>query len=327
MADTIEVVDRGRLIAFSFDDLMRYHGPSSPGGVAHAFKVLERALPLLDPGGPCERREIVVETAFGGPGARDAFEMVTRAVTGDRYRVDPALARPERGRTLERFVFRLGYRDRSATLAPARRLRDRRVHRPRPHRRPLPGAGAAPGRAQGRHGREAAGAARERRVRRELAMMPGLTEQEAAWQVGSTQRRSSTVRSRRCSASWPTARTIRSSVRGCSRSRRPPTGRPASGRSTRARSRTPASRPSASSRSPSSRRPRGSAGRSSRRTRSPSPTGGYDLAPEGDGTRVTLHNSFEGHGFGKLIAPLALRAARKGADDFGRAIKSAVESS
>ena len=57
------------------------------------------------------------------------------------------------------------------------------------------------------------------------------------------------------------------------------------------------------------------------------PDGGYDLAPEGDGTRVTLHNSFEGHGFGKLIAPLALRAARKGADDFGRAIKSAVESS
>jgi uncharacterized protein YndB with AHSA1/START domain len=57
------------------------------------------------------------------------------------------------------------------------------------------------------------------------------------------------------------------------------------------------------------------------------PEGGYDLAAEGDGTRVTLHNVFEGHGFGKLIAPLALRAARKGADDFGRAIKSAVEAS
>ena len=76
---------------------MRYHGPSSPGGAAHAFKVLERALPLLDPDAPCERREIVVETAFGGPGARDVFEMVTRAVTGERFRVDPALARPERG--------------------------------------------------------------------------------------------------------------------------------------------------------------------------------------------------------------------------------------
>ncbi len=85
--------------------------------MAHAFKVLERALPLLDPDGPCERREIVVETAFGGPGARDAFELVTRAVTGDRFQVDAGLARPERGRTLERFVFRLRYRERSLTLA------------------------------------------------------------------------------------------------------------------------------------------------------------------------------------------------------------------
>jgi len=112
----VEVVDRGRRIEFSFDDMLRYHGGGSPGGVAHAFKVLERALPLLDPDSPCERREIVVETAFGGPGARDAFELVTRAVTGERYRIEESLARPERGRTLERFVFRLSYRDRSVTL-------------------------------------------------------------------------------------------------------------------------------------------------------------------------------------------------------------------
>jgi hypothetical protein len=111
------VVDRGRRLAFSFTDLMRYHGPGSPGGVAHAFKVLERALALLHPDGSVERREIVVETAFGGPGARDAFELVTRAVTEDRYRVDLALARPQRGRALERFVFRLAYRGRAVTLA------------------------------------------------------------------------------------------------------------------------------------------------------------------------------------------------------------------
>ncbi|HEX6620602.1 MAG TPA: hypothetical protein VF024_13130 [Solirubrobacteraceae bacterium] len=33
----------------------------------------------------------------------------------------------------------------------------------------------------------------------------------------------------------------------------------------------------------------------------------------------------EGHGFGKLIAGFALRSARKGADDFARSIKQAVE--
>jgi uncharacterized protein YndB with AHSA1/START domain len=55
------------------------------------------------------------------------------------------------------------------------------------------------------------------------------------------------------------------------------------------------------------------------------PEGGYDLAPEGSGTRVTIYNVLEGHGPGKLFAPLALRSARKGADGFGRAIKAAVE--
>jgi uncharacterized protein YndB with AHSA1/START domain len=55
--------------------------------------------------------------------------------------------------------------------------------------------------------------------------------------------------------------------------------------------------------------------------------GGYDLAQEDSGTRVTLYNVLEGRGLGKAIAPLALRSARKGADDFGMAIKRAVEAS
>ena len=117
MSGTITVLDRGRPIAFSFEAMLDYHGGGSPGGVAHAFKVLERALALLEPDSPAERRELVVDTAFGGPGARDAFELVTRAVTENRYTVDPGLALPERGRTLERFVFRLGYRGRTVVLA------------------------------------------------------------------------------------------------------------------------------------------------------------------------------------------------------------------
>jgi hypothetical protein len=57
------------------------------------------------------------------------------------------------------------------------------------------------------------------------------------------------------------------------------------------------------------------------------PHGGYDLVPEGAGTRVTIFNELEGHGFGKVIAPLALRSARKGADAMAAAIKRAVEAS
>jgi hypothetical protein len=57
-----------------------------------------------------ERREVEIVTAFAGPGARDAFEAVTRAVTGERYTVDPRLEQPERGPTMANFVFHLSYR-------------------------------------------------------------------------------------------------------------------------------------------------------------------------------------------------------------------------
>lgn len=117
MSGLLVVQEQNETIAFGFEDMMRYHGPGSPGGVAHAFKVLERALPLLEPDGIAQRRKITIETAFGGPGARDAFELVTRAVTEDRYVVDSRLERPERGRALARFVFRVGYRDHTVTLA------------------------------------------------------------------------------------------------------------------------------------------------------------------------------------------------------------------
>ena len=56
--------------------------------------------------------------------------------------------------------------------------------------------------------------------------------------------------------------------------------------------------------------------------------GGYDLEPAGEGkTKLTVFNVLAGRGIGKLIAPLALRSARKGADEFGRSIKAAVEAS
>jgi hypothetical protein len=116
MPSTIALTDHGRRLEFTFDDVLRYHGPDSPGGAALGFKALERALPLLDPDNPVERRGIEIVTAFGGPGARDAFELVTRAISGDRFRLDSALARPERGRALERFVFAFTYRGVTTTL-------------------------------------------------------------------------------------------------------------------------------------------------------------------------------------------------------------------
>jgi uncharacterized protein YndB with AHSA1/START domain len=56
--------------------------------------------------------------------------------------------------------------------------------------------------------------------------------------------------------------------------------------------------------------------------------GGYDLTSTSEGnTRVRVFNVLEGHGVGKLIAGLALTAARKDADAFAQRIKTAVEAS
>ncbi|MGH9039078.1 MAG: hypothetical protein ACRDZ3_02490 [Acidimicrobiia bacterium] len=92
MSEQLEIRDHGDRITFTFEDLLRYHGRCAIGGVAHGYKVMERALPLLAGGEAPERADISIESAFGGAGARDAFEMVTRAVTGGRFSYDPDLA-------------------------------------------------------------------------------------------------------------------------------------------------------------------------------------------------------------------------------------------
>ncbi|WP_405166075.1 hypothetical protein OG203_13940 [Nocardia sp. NBC_01499] len=99
---------------FTFDDLMKYHGPHFPGGVAHAYSAMRVALPRLAP--LVERREVQVRTAFRGPGGRDAVEMVLRAVTEDRYIVTAELEKPERGQVLERYVWEFGYLGNSVTV-------------------------------------------------------------------------------------------------------------------------------------------------------------------------------------------------------------------
>lgn len=116
MTSTLTVIDQGTTLDFTFEDALRYHGPQAPGGVAHAYKVLERALGVLGKDAPVERRELVITTSHSGPGVRDTFELVTRGVTEGRYTVDQAYARPERGNTLAQYVFQIDYRGESITL-------------------------------------------------------------------------------------------------------------------------------------------------------------------------------------------------------------------
>jgi hypothetical protein len=116
VTESLAVEERGKTITFTFDDMMRYHGVHSPAGVAMAFKVMQRAFVALSADARPERRSVNVRTAFRGPGARDGFEAVTRAVTDGRYTVDRSLVRSDRGRLLEDFVFEVGLGGSPVTL-------------------------------------------------------------------------------------------------------------------------------------------------------------------------------------------------------------------
>lgn len=90
MHDTIVVAEGDQLLTFSFEDINTYHGGGFPGGVVHGLKAMQAVFPQLSETPP-QRREIHLLTAFGGPGGRDAIEMVTRALTDGRLTVDKSI--------------------------------------------------------------------------------------------------------------------------------------------------------------------------------------------------------------------------------------------
>ena len=116
MDATILVQELGQLLEFSYTDMLCYAGPYSPAGVAVALKVMQRAFAALSPNHPPPRRSVAIRTALVEQGARDGFESVTRAVTDGRYTVDLGLARPDRGKLLQNFVFQVSLAGRAATL-------------------------------------------------------------------------------------------------------------------------------------------------------------------------------------------------------------------
>jgi hypothetical protein len=114
------VTEQGQTLEYGFNDLVKYHGYQFLGGIAHAFQVMHACFPLLD-NKPLERKLIRLETAFPGPGGRDAFEMVTRMVSEGRYQIDKDMAPADVIRSpLGAYFFRLHYGDKTveATLKP-----------------------------------------------------------------------------------------------------------------------------------------------------------------------------------------------------------------
>ncbi len=72
----------------TFEDLLKYHSAGALMALSVGFRVLEAGLKELFGDNPPERGEISILSGHAGPGFRDAFEYVTRAVTRGVYTVD-----------------------------------------------------------------------------------------------------------------------------------------------------------------------------------------------------------------------------------------------
>jgi hypothetical protein len=81
----IEIADEVSTLSFEFDDLVRYHGTQAICGLTVAFKIMEAAWSALWKDAAPRRDVLTVASAFPGPGTRDGFEMVTRAVSRKAY--------------------------------------------------------------------------------------------------------------------------------------------------------------------------------------------------------------------------------------------------
>jgi hypothetical protein len=84
----IYIRDGQDLLEIGFNDIEKYHGQQAIMAVAVGFRVLQATFKELFDNEPAQREVISILSGHGGPGFRDAFEFVTRAVTRGTYRVD-----------------------------------------------------------------------------------------------------------------------------------------------------------------------------------------------------------------------------------------------
>lgn len=88
---TVQVMGEEEPIEIGFDSVVAYHGQAALAMLAITFQGLRATLSRLSPSGAPARSGLSVVSGHPGPGVRDAFEFVTRAVTRNAYTVDRSL--------------------------------------------------------------------------------------------------------------------------------------------------------------------------------------------------------------------------------------------
>lgn len=88
---TICVMAEEEQVVIDFEAIAAYHGQAALAMLAIMFQGLRAAFAKLSPNIPPRRKDIVIVSGHPGPGVRDAFEFVTRAVTRNAYTIDRSL--------------------------------------------------------------------------------------------------------------------------------------------------------------------------------------------------------------------------------------------
>jgi len=86
------VSDNGHVVALDYKGLLDYHGGGAVAGATMGFRVMQAAAgELTGFERPLERQNLYIVSGHPGPGYRDAFEYVTRCVTGQRFELNTDL--------------------------------------------------------------------------------------------------------------------------------------------------------------------------------------------------------------------------------------------
>lgn len=84
----IQIYDRKEILEIHFSEVRKYHGNIALMAIAVGFRTLQAAFAELYGDEIPDRSDLSILSGHGGPGFRDAFEFVTRAVTRQAYVVD-----------------------------------------------------------------------------------------------------------------------------------------------------------------------------------------------------------------------------------------------
>ncbi len=84
----IKIMDRNEELALHFKELRNYHGNLALMAIGAGFRVLQAGLQALYKEQMPDRSKISIVSGHAGPGFRDAFEYITRAVTRGAYTIN-----------------------------------------------------------------------------------------------------------------------------------------------------------------------------------------------------------------------------------------------